>query len=205
MFAIVSDMYSSDVCEETEWFLTAAEIDMLDASGIDPEAEFRPADTRDAVQELWHSMQISQINLLDAILSWDRADAHVIDGARTPTAWLRHRLHVFHAHAVALLQQARGLRDTPQLRAALLASELSFDQADQLLHVFTSARATYAARDVEMLIDHISAMPLAQCRIVARHWAARVDAEILTNGDPTTTTTGRTDRVRAPHRGDPRR
>ena len=82
-----------------------------------------------------------------------------------------------------LLTQARGLRDTPAVRDALLAGELSFDQADQLLHVFTSARAASAARDVDMLIDHISSMPVAQCRIVARHWAARVDAEILANGD----------------------
>ena len=82
-----------------------------------------------------------------------------------------------------LLTQARGLRDTPAVRDALLAGELSFDQADQLLHVFTSARAASAARDVDVLIDHISAMPVAQCRIVARHWAARVDAEILAIGD----------------------
>ena len=124
------------------------------------------------------------MNLLDAIICWDRADAHFVDGARTPTAWLRHRLRVSHAHAVTLLQQARGLRDTPQIRHVLLAGELSFDQADQLLHVFTSARAAFAERDVDMLIDHISLMPVAQCRIVARHWAARVDAEALDNGDP---------------------
>ena len=75
------------------------------------------------------------------------------------------------------------MRDTPQVRDALLTGELSFDQADQLLHVFTTARARSVERDVAMLIDHISAMPVAQCRIVARHWAERVDAEILANGD----------------------
>ena len=182
MFAIVSGMHPSDIREETEWFLTAADVDML-VSGVDADVEFRPADTRDSVQELWHSMQIGRVNLLDAITCWDRADAHLLDGSRTPTAWLRHRLRVSHAHAVALLTQARGLRDTPQVRDALLAGELSFVQADQLLHVFTSARAAYAARDVDVLIDHISAMPVAQCRIVARHWAARVDAEILAIGD----------------------
>ena len=64
-----------------------------------------------------------------------------------------------------------------------LAGELSFDQADQLLHVFTTARSRYVERDVDLLIDHIATMPVAQCRIVARHWAARVDAEILTNSD----------------------
>ncbi len=179
----MSGMHASDVSEETEWFLTATDADMLTASGIDPDAEFRPADTRDAVQDLWHSLQIGRVNLLDAIICWDRADAHLLDGARTPTAWLRHRFRVSHAHAVAFLQQARGLRDTPRVRDALLTGSLSFDQADQLLHVFTAARAAYVARDVDMLIDHISAMPVAQCRIVARHWAARVDAEILANSD----------------------
>ncbi len=175
-------MFPSEICEETEWFLTDADIDLL-ASGVDLAAEFRPADHRDAVQDLWHSLQIARVNLLDAIICWDRADAHVLDGARTPTAWLRHRLRVSHAHAVALLKQARGLRDVPQIRTALLAGELSFDQADQLLHVFTPARASYAARDVDMLIDHLSTMPVAQCRIVARHWATRVDAEALADGD----------------------
>ena len=79
-------MHPSNVCDETEWFLTAADVDML-VSGVDAAAEFRPADTRDAVQELWHSMQIGRVTLLDAVVGWDRADAHVIDGARTPTAW----------------------------------------------------------------------------------------------------------------------
>ena len=175
-------MFPSDVCDETDWFLTEADIDVL-TSGIDPADEFRPADHRDAVHDLWHSMQISQVNLLDAIISWDRADAHLLDGSRTPTAWLRHQFRVSHSHAVMLLQQARGLRDTPQVREALLAGVLSFDQADQLLHVFTAARASYVERDVAMLIDHISTMPVGQCRIVARHWAARVDAEALASGD----------------------
>ena len=183
MFAIMVVMYSIDVCDETEWFLTAADIDLLTTDGTDAAAEFRPADASDAVHELWHSMQIGRVNLLDAIIDWDRADAHVIDGARTPTAWLRHRLRTTHAHAVMLLSQARGLRDTPQIRLALLTGELSFDQADQLLHVFTSSRAAYVVRDVDVLIDHIATMPVARCRIVAQHWAARVDAETLTDGD----------------------
>ena len=183
MFAMLNGMHPSDVCEETDWFLTAADIDMLDASGLDSDAEFRPADHRDAVQELWHSLQIGRVNLLDTVIGWDRDDAYLLDGSRTPTAWLRYRLRVSHTHAVALLQQARSLRDSPLVRDALLAGELSFDQADQLLHVFTAARAAFVDRDVDMLIDHISAMPVAQCRIVARHWAARVDAEILAIGD----------------------
>ena len=170
MFATVNIMHLSHVCDETEWFLTAADIDMLTGSGINSDAEFRPADARDAVQELSHSTQIGRVNLLDAMICWDRADAHLLDGFRTPTAWLRHRLRVSHTHAVALLQQARGLRDTPQVRDALLTGELSFDQADQLLHVFTTARARSVERDVDMLIDHISPMPVAQCRIVARRW-----------------------------------
>ena len=44
-------MYPSDVCDETEWFLTEADIDMR-SSGVDPTDEFRPADHRDAVQDL---------------------------------------------------------------------------------------------------------------------------------------------------------
>ena len=182
MFATLNNMFPSDVCDETDWFLTEADIDVL-TSGIDPADEFRLADHRDAVQDLWHSMQIGQVNLLDAIISWDRADAHLLDGSRTPTAWLRHRFRVSHSHAVMLLQQARGLRDTPQVREALLAGVLSFDQADQLLCVFTAARARYVERDVAMLIDHTSTMPVGQCRIVTRHWAARVDAEALADGD----------------------
>ena len=111
--------------------LTEADIDMLSASGFDSAAEFRPADHRDAVQDLWHSQQIGRGNLLDAIICWDRADARVLDGARTPTAWLRHRLRTTHANAVVLLKQARGLRDAAPVRDALLTDTLSFDQADQ--------------------------------------------------------------------------
>ncbi len=86
MFAMLDGTHPSDVSEEIEWFLTEADIDMLTESGIDPAAEFRPADTRDAVQALWHSMQVGRVNLLDAIICWDRAGAHLLDGARTPTA-----------------------------------------------------------------------------------------------------------------------
>lgn len=68
MFAILAAMRPSDVREETEWFLTEADIDMLAGSGLDPDAEFRPADQRDGVQELSRSMQIGRVNLLDAIV-----------------------------------------------------------------------------------------------------------------------------------------
>ncbi len=106
----------------------------------DAAAHFRPTDTRDAVYDAAHSLQVSRVNLLDIVGEWDRADAHLIDGART-------------------------------------------DQADQLLHVFTSARAAYIERDCEMLIDHIAPLTVAQCRIVAGHWAARVDAEAVAAGE----------------------
>ena len=182
MFVILDDMFSSDVDDETDWFLTEADIDMLTV-GIDPAAEYRPADHRDAVHDLWHTLQIDRVNLLDEVIAWDRSGAHVLDGARTPTAWLRHRFRMSHAHAVMLLKQARGLRDTPAIREALLTGALSFDQADQLLHVFTTARARYTERDVNMLIDHVSSLPVNQCRIVAQRWASRVDAEIVADGD----------------------
>lgn len=175
-------MFTSDSLDETEWFLSESDRDLL-AAGIDPDAMFVPPDERHVVHELCHTMQVAQVHLLDAVTRWDRADAHLLDGARSPTAWLRHKLRITHTHAGLLLRQARGLRDAPQVRHALVSGALSFDQADQLLQVFTAGRAAYAERDVNMLIEHISDMSVFQCRTVARHWASRVDAEAVANGD----------------------
>lgn len=121
----------SDIDEETEWFLAAADEDMLAFETEFAGIHFEPTAIRSAVFEVTHSMTISRLNMLDVIIEWDRVDAHLTDGARTPSAWLRSRLALSHGHAVAMLKQARGLRNTPQLRLALLQGALSFDQADQ--------------------------------------------------------------------------
>ena len=43
MFATVNGMHPFDICDETEWLLTAADVDML-VSGVGADAEFRLAD-----------------------------------------------------------------------------------------------------------------------------------------------------------------
>ena len=183
MFDILEYMFQADIDAETEWFLTASDEDLLAFETDNAATHFEPAAIRSAVYEATHSMTVSRLNLLDVINEWDRADAHVTDGARTPSAWLRSRLALSHGHAVAMLKQARGLRNTPQLRNALLQGALSFDQADQLIHVFTANRAAYVERDVDVLIDQLGPLTVAQCRTVAGHWADRVDAEALADGD----------------------
>jgi hypothetical protein len=139
---------------------------------------WRPPDEREAVFEAWHGAERARLDLMNALVWWDRADAHAIDGARSAAGWLRGKLRVSHGHAVGLLRQARGLRDCPSLHHALASGTLTFDQADHLIHVFTVARAVYVDRDVDMLIDRCASLTVAHCRILARRWADQVDAEI---------------------------
>ena len=124
-------MFQSDFDAETEWFVSASDEELLDFENLNSATHCEPAAMRSAVYEATLSMTVSRLNLLDVINEWDRADAHLTDGARTPSAWLRSRLALSHGHAVAMLKQTRGLRNTPQLRLALLSGALSFDQADQ--------------------------------------------------------------------------
>jgi Domain of unknown function (DUF222)/HNH endonuclease len=137
-----------------------------------------PPDERDAVYEAWHRFERSRLDLMNSLVWWDRADAHVADGARSAAGWLRAKLRISHGHSVGLLRQARGLRDCPALHDALLRGALTFGQADQLLRVFTPARAEYVERDVDLLIERCIDLTVAHCRVLARNWAARVDAEL---------------------------
>ena len=76
VFDIVEYMFQSDIDAETEWFLTAADEDLLAFETADASTHFEPAAIRSAVYEATHSMTVSRLNLLDVISAWDRADAH---------------------------------------------------------------------------------------------------------------------------------
>lgn len=171
MFAIQHSEVSSSPAEEAVW------------SDADPEwfaqaTHTSAVDERDHVHQSWFRAQVAQLDLVDAIVEFDRVDAHSVDGARTVVAWLRSQLCISHGHAVRLLAQARGLRDTPQLRTALLFGAITFDHADHLIRVFTPARVTFTGRDVELLIDQVRALSVDHARILANNWALRVDAEL---------------------------
>ena len=112
LFAMLEYMFQFDIDLETEWFLTASDEDALAFETDDAALHCEPAAIRSAVCGATHSMTVPRLNLLDIINEWDRADAQQADGARTPSAWLRSRLALSHGHAVALLKQARGLRNT---------------------------------------------------------------------------------------------
>jgi hypothetical protein len=170
-FAILEYMFPGDLDIETE----QSDFDLWSTEAA---LNWRPADEREAVFEAWHRAEQARLDLMDTLVWWDRADAHTIDGARSAAGWLRAKLRISHGHSVGLLRQARGLRDCPSLHHALSSGTLSFDQADQLLHVFTAARASYVERDVDLLIDRCNSLTVAHCRVLARSWADRVDAEI---------------------------
>jgi Domain of unknown function (DUF222)/HNH endonuclease len=165
-------------------YMFPAEFDLdaqpADFAEWDTEAalNWRPPDERDAVYEAFHRAERARLDLMNTLVWWDRADAHTIDGARSAAGWLRAKLRISHGHSVGLLRQARGLRDCPALHHALLSGTLTFDQVDQLLAVFTAARASYTERDVDWLVDRCNDLTVAHCRTLARSWAARVDAEI---------------------------
>ena len=57
----------------------------------------------------WQQFQEAEITLAASIAAWDDAGAWAIDGALSPSAWLRHRLGLSYSHAVEMLQFARGL------------------------------------------------------------------------------------------------
>ena len=150
----------------------------LDQWDAELTTNWQPTDEREAVFEAWHRAEQSRLGLVDALIWWDRADAHLLDGARSPAGWLRAKLQISHGHALGLLQQTRGLRDCPSLHHAMASGTLTFDQVDHLIHVFTPARNAHVERDVDMLIEHCTSLTVAHCRIVARRWADAVDAEI---------------------------
>ncbi len=154
------------------------ELSDLDQWSTELAENWRPADEREAVYEAWHRAEQARLGLIDSLIWWERADAHRLDGARSPAGWLRGKLQTSHGHAVGLLRQARGLRDCPSLHHALASGTITFDQADHLINVFTPGRANYAERDVDMLIEHCTSLSVAHCRIMARRWADAVDAEI---------------------------
>ncbi len=164
-----------DAIETEESLDGAAPILDLDAEWLELNAT---RDERTDLIEAWHTAQVAHLHVADAINAWDRADAHTLDGARSPIAWMRHRLAISHGNALRLLTRARGLHATPLLRRAVLTAALTIDQADLLINAFTTPRTAYVARDIDMLIDHVNNLSVQHTAIVARRWADRVDAEL---------------------------
>ncbi len=171
MFAINDHGEAPSPSEEAVW-------SDADAEWFAQATHTSAVDERDLVHHTWFRAQVAHLDLVDALIDFDRVDAHSVDGARTVVAWLRSQLCISHGHAVRLLAQARGLRDIAQLRAALLFGAITFDHADHLIRVFTPARATFTERDVELLIDQVRALSVDHARILANNWALRVDAEL---------------------------
>ena len=77
-----------------------------------------------------------------------------------------------------MLQFARGLSARVEVGDAVTDAVLSADKARQILERFTRARAVFAERDVDMLIEHAARLTVSECRTFMAAWAARVDAEI---------------------------
>ena len=130
------------------------------------------------VAAAWQLFQEVEIMLAASVAAFDSADAWVVDGALSPTGWLRNRLGVSHGHAQRMLQFARGLSGRVEVADAVTDAVLSADKARQILERFTKARAAYAERDVDMLIAQAARLSVAECRTFMSAWAARVDAEI---------------------------
>ena len=132
----------------------------LDQWDLELAENWRPPDEREAVYEAWHRAEQARLGLMDALVWWDQADAHTIDGARSPTGWLRGKLQISHGQAIGLLRQARGLRDCRPLHHALASGTLTFDQADHLIHVFTPARAAMVERQHQAGIFRRTTKPI---------------------------------------------
>ena len=130
------------------------------------------------VQAAWEQFQTAEIRLAAAIAAFDDRDTWKLEGALSPTAWLKHRLGISHSHAILLLKLARGLHDRVELADAVVDGELSIDKARQILERFTKPRADYAQRDIDMLIEHANRLTVNDCKLFMAAWAARVDAEI---------------------------
>jgi Domain of unknown function (DUF222)/HNH endonuclease len=130
------------------------------------------------VADAWQQLQEAEIRLAAAIAAFDHRDTWRLEGALSPTAWMRHRLGISHGHAVLLLKLAHGLWERVEVADAVVDGDLSIDKARQILERFTKARAVYAERDVDMLIGHANRLSVNDCRVFMAAWAARVDAEI---------------------------
>ena len=149
--------------------------------GYMPRSRARRMDARSLnghVADAWQQFQEAEIRLAAAVAAFDRRDTWRLDGALSPTAWLKNRLGISHGHAVLLLKLAHGLWDRVEVADAVVDGDLSIDKARQILERFTKARAVYAERDVDMLIEHANRLTVNDCRVFMAAWAARVDAEI---------------------------
>jgi Domain of unknown function (DUF222)/HNH endonuclease len=132
----------------------------------------------DHVLAAWQQFQEAEVRLAAAVAALDDRDTWRLEGALSPTAWLKHRLGIGHGHAVLLLKLARGLWERVELADAVVDGELSIDKARQILERFTKPRAAYAERDIDMLIEHANRLSVNDCKLFMAAWAARVDAEI---------------------------
>jgi Domain of unknown function (DUF222) len=102
------------------------------------------------VESAWQQLGTAEIRLAAAIAGFDDLHAWALDGALSPSAWLRHRLGISQSHATRLLNFARGLSVLVEIADAVVDGSLSSDKARQILERFTKPRAAYAERDVDI-------------------------------------------------------
>jgi hypothetical protein len=151
---------------------------MLGFMGRTRTRQLTPRSLNDHVLAAWQQFQEAEIKLAAAIAAFDDRDTWKLEGSLSPSAWLKHRLGISHGHAKMLLKLARGLWERVELADAIVDAELSVEKARVILERFTKARADYAERDVDMLIEHANQLTVNDCKVFMAAWAARVDAEI---------------------------
>lgn len=140
------------------------------------------------VRGAWAARELAELELLRVVWSCQRSDGHVVDGSINASAWLKAQLGISHGQARELLWFAKGLHRYAELYDAIHSGHLSSTKAKTLLRVFTQQRDRYTIRDVVGLIGHASRLTVNQVRLIAKAWAARVDAEIASeNPDQPTT------------------
>ncbi len=126
----------------------------------------------------WHDLQQAEVAFADAVIAWDRCDGWALDGARSPASWLRQHLKIGFGQAADRLFLARRLRRSSAIRGAVHKGRLSMSQARELLEVFTAKRREFTERDEAMLVAQCESLSHADTRTLAKHWSARVDAEL---------------------------
>ncbi len=137
----------------------------------------------DEVLAVWRERELLELEIASTVLAWDQADGHIVDGSANASAWLKHRLGISHGQARELLWFTHGINQYSDLYAAIESGRLSSTKAKSLLRVFTTPRHEFTLRDIESLIGYAARLTVNQTRLIAKAWAARVDAE-LASQDP---------------------
>lgn len=107
---------------------------------------------------------------LSVAAAFDRSARWRLDGARTPSAWLRTSSGCRDTDAKALFRRARKAREMPATFAALALGKLTIAHLDVLAAANAEGREALFARDEALLVEDAQALSFKHFTKAVRYW-----------------------------------